>query len=253
MNEHQILDRIKTSYQKILTHELTGIYVHGSIAFGCFNWDTSDIDFLVVVRDTLSFHTRMELLKVLLDLEPQCPPKGLEMSVVPESVCRDFQYPTPFLLHYSKAHHDRCAADLQKYCLDMHGADKDLAAHFTVIRKAGIAIYGKRIPDVFSEVPKEDYLDSIRYDVADAAKEIGKNPVYMILNLCRVLAYIRDGKVLSKKEGGQWGMENLPEGYQGLISGAAYSYCNNRPFPMNLEACQGFAGYMIKQIFPETR
>lgn len=49
MTEIGLLDRIKTAYSKILGDRLAGIYVHGSIVFGCFNWDRSDIDFLVVV------------------------------------------------------------------------------------------------------------------------------------------------------------------------------------------------------------
>lgn len=45
MNELEILQKIKTSYQEILADKLVGIYVHGSIAFQCFNWKKSDIDF----------------------------------------------------------------------------------------------------------------------------------------------------------------------------------------------------------------
>ena len=39
------------------------------------------------------------------------------------------------------------------------------------------------------------------------------NPVYVILNLCRVLAAWGEGAVLSKEQGGTWGLANLPEEY----------------------------------------
>lgn len=45
INESELLNRIKISYQNILKDGLVGIYVHGSIAFECFHWDQSDIDF----------------------------------------------------------------------------------------------------------------------------------------------------------------------------------------------------------------
>ena len=62
----EILEQIKTSYQEILKDNLTGIYVHGSIAFGCFNWEKSDIDFLVVVKHAPSLQEKKALIRVLL-------------------------------------------------------------------------------------------------------------------------------------------------------------------------------------------
>ena len=46
----ELLDKIVSAYNDILQENLTGIYVHGSLAFGCFRWEKSDVDFLVVVR-----------------------------------------------------------------------------------------------------------------------------------------------------------------------------------------------------------
>jgi len=40
--------------------------------------------------------------------------------------------------------------------------------------------------------------------------------MYITLNLARVLAYQKDHLILSKKEGGEWGLANLVEKYQFL-------------------------------------
>ena len=40
---------IHGEYQTILGDNLVGIYVHGSIAFGCFHEEKSDIDFIAVI------------------------------------------------------------------------------------------------------------------------------------------------------------------------------------------------------------
>lgn len=50
-------------YQNILKDNLIGIYIHGSIALNCFNWDKSDIDFIIVVRDKLSIDIRLKIWK----------------------------------------------------------------------------------------------------------------------------------------------------------------------------------------------
>jgi streptomycin 3"-adenylyltransferase len=39
MNPSEILSVISREYQLILGENLCGIYVHGSLAFGCFNWN----------------------------------------------------------------------------------------------------------------------------------------------------------------------------------------------------------------------
>ena len=134
MNEREILEKIKKAYSEILKENMVGIYVHGSIAFRCFNWDKSDIDFIVVAKRPLALSEKEALIRVILSLDPVCPPKGIEMSVVLAEVCRPFVYPTPYELHFSNAHKQRYQENLSGYCEKLQGVDMDLAAHFTVIR-----------------------------------------------------------------------------------------------------------------------
>ena len=39
-----LLQQIVLTAQKAFGENLVGIYVHGSLAFGCFRWEQSDID-----------------------------------------------------------------------------------------------------------------------------------------------------------------------------------------------------------------
>lgn len=245
-----VLNQIEDAYRRILEDALTGIYVHGSIAFGCFCWENSDIDFIVVINKEITHGQKRELIQTLLDLDAQAPQKGLEMSVVLEKYCNPFVYPTPFELHFSNAHRERCRKDLEEYCRTMHGEDKDLAAHFTVIRKAGITLCGKEIFAVFGEVPKEAYLDSIKGDVENAQSDILDDPVYIILNVCRVIAFIEEGLVLSKEQGGKWGMRNLPETYRPMIGKALQSYRGNGVFREEEENLRSFGESLFRYLFP---
>ena len=85
-----LLHRIAAACRNTLGDTLAGVYVHGSLAFGCFCWTQSDIDFLVAVRRPLSQAQKEALLRALLALEPDAPSKGLEMSAVLEAYCRSF-------------------------------------------------------------------------------------------------------------------------------------------------------------------
>lgn len=246
----EILEKIAAAYRGILRENLIGIYVHGSVAFGCFRWEKSDLDFLVVVEEPPALPEKMALIQTLLDLKGVGPPKGFEMSVVLEKVCRDFVYPTPFELHYSDMHLESCQNNLENYCRSMHGTDRDLAAHFTVTKAVGYPLCGKAVEQVFGEVPKADYLDSIRADVEDAPQEVLGNPVYIILNLCRVYAYMRDGLILSKEQGGRWGIGHLPASYHPVIQAALDDYCSDQGFFADKDAVLRFAQDMKTKIGP---
>ena len=111
----EILIKIANEYYKILGNNLIGIYVHGSIAFGCFNPNKSDIDFIVVVNNIPSLEEKEALVQMLLCLNKEVPDKGYEMSVVLSRFCKEFIYPTPFELHYSIAHLHRCKDNLREY------------------------------------------------------------------------------------------------------------------------------------------
>ena len=130
----------------------------------------------------------------------------------------------------------------------MNGTDKDLAAHFTIIRKRGRCLYGLPIDEAFGEVPKEDYFDSIWEDISGSRREIKKYPMYLILNLARVLAYAREELVLSKKEGGEWAIKNLPEEYHALIGSALDEYTKGASVVYDKKGSVQYAKFMLKQI-----
>lgn len=243
-----LLKETAEEYRKILKENLVGIYEHGSLSFGCFRWEVSDIDFLAVVRRPLTQAEKEGLICTLLEHRESAPDKGVEMSVVLQEHLKPFVYPTPFELHYSNAHLDGYLRDVALYCEGMNGADKDLAAHCTVIREKGRTVIGEKIGDVFGEVPKSAYLDSILFDVESAEEDIPENPVYVTLNLCRVLAAAREGLILSKAEGGRWGADRLDGRWREFVLNALSAYENGSVFQPNAETACQFARMMLGEI-----
>ncbi len=208
----------------VFGENLVGVYLHGSAAMGCFNPKKSDLDLLLVVERPPTREEKLAFLGVTLRANAQAPAKGLELSVVRRAVCSPFVYPTPYEFHFSNGHRAWAEKDPQDYVDNMQGTDKDLAAHCTVINHYGIALYGPPVQEVFGPVPPAAYLDSLWYDVQNAQQDILEDPVYVTLNLCRVLAFLQDGAVLSKKSGGEWGLRELPGEYGPLIVSALESY-----------------------------
>lgn len=243
-----LLNRFVTQSQEIFGDDLVGIYLHGSAVMGCYNEKKSDIDLIVVVKDTIPNNIKRRFIDMVVELNAYAPPKGIELSVVKRGVCDPFVYPTPFELHFSIAHLEWYMTDPFDYIDKMKGTDKDLAAHFTIIKQRGKCLYGSDIKDVFGAVSKEDYFDSIWSDIAEAETKIMDDPTYTILNLCRVFAYKTEERILSKQEGGEWGICHVPETYQTLIVQALDEYLSNRSAEWDENNAHAFAAYMIAQI-----
>lgn len=244
----ELISHFVQQNQTLLGDNLVGVYLHGSAVMDCFNSQKSDLDFIIVVREDIPDSTKRAYMDMVVEQNSQAPAKGIELSIVRESVCRPFIYPTPFELHFSVAHLTWYQSDPNDYIEKMRGTDKDLAAHFTILYHRGRALCGKAIREVFAEVDSADYFDSIWSDIEDAPAEITENPTYIILNLCRVLAYKRETLILSKAEGGKWGLANIPKRYASLITDALSEYETNTHFQFDEILAKEYASYLLDQI-----
>lgn len=243
-----LLYRFTEVCKKILKTNLVGIYLHGSAALGCFNPDKSDLDLIVVVESDISDEIKLEFMNMIVEYNREAPAKGIELSIVKRKFCKPFVYPTPFELHFSNMHLNWFKDSPKDYVEKMKGIDYDLAAHFTMIKKCGIVLYGEGIDEVFAEIEREFYIDSICRDIEEAKEDILDNPVYIILNLCRVLAYLKEDLILSKKSGGEWGMKVSPQKYRSIIQEALQSYESSNDMIIDSDRAVEFAEYMLGEI-----
>lgn len=157
------------------------------------------------------------------------------------------KYPTPFELHYSNSHRDRYLSDSNYLCGNF--TDKDLAAHFTIIRHRGICLYSKMIEEVFIDVPRKYYIDSIINDIENSEEDIVENTMYITLNLCRVLYYIKENIIFSKLEAGNWAKEIVTEQYRIIVEDAVNVYINELDqMKYNKGILKEYANYMLNEI-----
>lgn len=247
-SKDRLLEAFAEGTRRVLGDRLTGIYLHGSAAMGCYNPAKSDLDLIVVVENALTDADRRAYMTLIDALNAQTPGKGIEMSVVRRNVCNPFVYPTPFELHFSNGHLAWYREQPEDYIRRMRGTDKDLAAHFTVIRHRGLCLYGRPIPGVFGEVPEANYMDALWYDIGNAREEIAEHPLYTILNLARVLAWNTEGAVLSKLEGGSWGLRNLPPEFHPLLQTALNEYQSAASPSYDPDLLPCYAEYMLSRI-----
>jgi predicted nucleotidyltransferase len=230
---------------------LIGLYLHGSLAFGCFNPDRSDIDLLAVTARAMTLEEKRRVVELLL--HTSLAPQPIEISFLVEPAIHTSQHPLPFDLHYSEDWRERLHQELSDdewlHWNDFTRRDHDLATHIIVTLARGVTLYGKPMRETLPAVPQEYYIESIVRDFEDALQHITRIPVHFVLNACRVYAYLREGNVLSKDEGGDWALRTLPDTYHGLIEQALEIYRGDRPDrPFNSADLDRFAIYMQEQI-----
>ena len=247
MYYEELLTRFTDMSKALFGENLVGIYLHGSLAMGCFNSQKSDLDLILIVEDDITAEQKKAFIRNVVRFSEEAPEKGFELSIVKREFCDPFVYPTPYELHFSNTYLELAKTDPDAYIEKLHGTDKDLAAHFTIINHYGVPLYGASVSEVFGAVPKEDYIDSIWFDVENAPEDILENPMYMTLNLCRVLAYLKDDLVLSKKAGGEWGVQFLPE-YAEFVGEALRCYETDKAVEIDPSQAVRFAENLLCKI-----
>ncbi|RKX53864.1 MAG: hypothetical protein DRP30_03580, partial [Thermotoga sp.] len=63
-----LLSWLVREFRGILKANLVGVYLHGSLAMGCFNPKLSDVDFIVVVERKLSVDEKKEIVRKILKI-----------------------------------------------------------------------------------------------------------------------------------------------------------------------------------------
>jgi len=248
MNTQLYLDKFVELIKNELSKNLIGIYLHGSLAMNCFNPKTSDIDFLVVINNKIIREKARRIAEAVLELHDDMPNrKGIEFSIILENHLNPFKYPTPIEFHYSEFHRERYQTNDNYLCGGFE--DEDLASQFVVAYYRGKLLYGKPLKEICEPIDRKYYVASIYHDIKDAKQEIIDNPVYVVLNLCRVLYYLREEIISSKKEGGEWGIENLPQNFHLIIRKCLDKYSGiEEEIELDHKQLIYFADYMLIEI-----
>lgn len=222
----EFLNDLVVKLQHQIEPPVIGVYLHGSLAIGGFNPARSDIDLLVVTETPIGMETKKKLAAFFL--EQSSNPYPVEVSILNLSQLEEWKFPTPYDFHFSeywRKRFEQDAAEGTTACLDTEGkSDIDLAAHFMILNHRGICLEGRPIHKVFPAVPKSDYLTAIVDDYEDCLEKIHREPIYSVLNLIRVYWYLKEGKISSKQEAGEWGIEHLPEEFAPIVTTVLKAY-----------------------------
>ena len=218
-----VLVELTAGVRQILAANFVGAYLVGSFAVGDADMH-SDVDFVVVIETQLTkdqqsalqaLHERLFALDV-----PWA--QHLEGSYIPRDVLRSVEHERTQLFYFDNgstkpAWDDHCNTAVVRWSLREHG--------IVLAGPDPIALVEPVAPEALRG---EALLAAPEY--ASWSREPGmsrwKQP-YLVLSLCRVLRTIDSGRVVSKREAGEWAIGALDPAWADLIQAAL----DDRPDP----------------------
>jgi predicted RNase H-like HicB family nuclease/predicted nucleotidyltransferase len=86
--------------RQVVGANLIGLYLHGSLAMGCFNPNCSDLDVIAVTAEGMAVETKRAVAAILL--QQSGAPHPIEVSFLRRRDLAPWRYPTPFDFHYKE-------------------------------------------------------------------------------------------------------------------------------------------------------
>jgi len=215
---NEILDTLLAGAKETLQDQFFGMYLYGSLSSGDFHPASSDIDFLVVTKETLSRKTiaSLESLHDRLWNSGQKWADKLEGSYLPATRLRRYEkngisYPT-----VNEGH----------FYLAPHGSDWIIQRH--IIREGGVVLAGPDPKSLIDPVGPDDIRRAVMgilqewwfpmLDDPSWLKDHGSEyHAFAILTMCRSLYALEFGKIISKPASADWAGKNLGDTWSQVV------------------------------------
>jgi streptomycin 3"-adenylyltransferase len=214
------VDRLLRGLEDVLQRRIRGVYLHGSLALGCFNPARSDLDVLLVVEEPLQPDEKLALVDLLLDVSKT--PHEIELDIVTTDQLNHWRHPSAHELHYSEWSRERFMRNPARRLGELSAPNPDLAAHVALTRAVGISVVGLPPREVLPEIPFEHYRDALLQDL-EWARTV-RSETYGILSPCRIWATLATGEIHSKVSGSEWALERLPDELKPPVEAALAAY-----------------------------
>lgn len=215
-----ILHALLAGIREELTDNLVGIYLRGSLAYGDFRPETSDLDILVVTKRLVTdaeFQRLAELHKRIG--HPNNPyARRIEITYIDQEGVRKYRagqrYPTL----------EQGEGECLKWC--EHGENWVLERWS--VREYGKALYGPAPEELIEPISSEAIKQAVRrrlkdwvkwaQDEADPDWQLPKShKAYVVETMCRALYALKKGEVVTKGQAVDWAKTHLPQPWKELV------------------------------------
>jgi len=202
-----LLARLGEGQQQALGLELVGSYIFGSVVTGDFESGISDVDTVVVLRETLTAAELAALMRLHLDLVEEMPEWEDRVEVV---------YLSSRALRAFRTESSAAARISPGEPFHQIHVDSSWLIDWYQLREVGVALLGPPAPSLVPVISSDEYVEAVRQHVLDWPDPADEpmtrgDQAYAILTMCRGLRTSRTAQHVSKREAARWACHALPE------------------------------------------
>ena len=236
---NMLLEDLRVQIHAILGEKLVGLYLYGSLTWGDFDYESSDIDLLVATATDINKQEFDELDKAhsLLAQKYKHAREGmLEIAYISVNALQTF-----------KTQRSQIAIISPGEPFHFKDAGNDWLINWYSIREKSVVLFGTSPQTFIASISQEEFIQAVQEQTKDWRDWIDQishhrpSQAYAILTMCRALYACKNGEQVSKKQAAAWVEKQFPE-WSSLIENALQWRMEWRNKDLNFE-----------ETFPETK
>lgn len=210
----QLMEQYIVGLKEIfLDGKIVGVYVYGSIALGAFHIETSDVDFVAVLNDSVNEAEKQQLVELHKKMSESTLGKRMDGMYIP-------------LADLGKYNHE---INEYVYCADGKAdiGHWDInAVTWWTLKNQGITVIGKEVEDLPFQIKWDDVVNTMKYNVEQYWSEKAKQPYLFfieewvesaVVTMGRILYTLDHKTIVSKDSGLQYLLERSAKEWEPLL------------------------------------
>lgn len=205
---NKVLDHFLSNLQAIFDHKLAGVYLYGSLVWGDFDYDISDIDLLAALAVPIDDDEFDRLEQMHRDLA----------AIFPHWAGRvEAAYVSLDALQTFKTQPSEIAITSPGEPFHRKAAGKDWLINWWAVREKGETLFGPEPKTLIAPISPKEFLHAVREQAQEwgpwivHATHSRPYQAYAILTLCRALYAVENGEQVSKQQAALWAKDRLPQ------------------------------------------
>ena len=215
---NELIELLLLQMQEILGKNLEGLYLYGSLVWGDFDYDISDIDLLVVTATDINKKEFRQLKKMQAAFATKYKAWAgrLEIAYVSLQALKTF-----------KTQGSQIAVISPGEPFHIKEAGKDWLINWYTLQEKGVTLFGPAPKTFIEPISKAEFIQVVKEQAGEWREWITQTKVmrrrnyqaYAILTMCRAFYAYKFGEQVSKKQAALWAQKELPK-WSGLIKNA---------------------------------
>ncbi|EJQ51499.1 hypothetical protein IEE_00506 [Bacillus cereus BAG5X1-1] len=210
----QLMEQYIVELKEIFSDEkIVGVYIYGSIALGAFHIETSDVDFVTVISDSVNKAEKQQIIELHKKLRKSTLGKRMDGMYIPLDDLGKYNHEINEYVYCADG-----KADIGHWDIN--------AVTWWTLKNQGITVIGKEAEDLPFQIRWDDVVNTMKYNVEHYWLEKAKRPYLFfieewvesaVVTMGRILYTLDHKTIVSKDRGLQYMLELYSHKWEPLL------------------------------------